>query len=421
MVVVPVSIRSNSVSLSAQRKLASTTADLSRTYERLSSGMRINRASDDAAGLAVASTLNAERRILGTALRNISDGLSISAVMSGALDQQTSILGRLGELAEQSANGTLSSAQRTTLQAEYAELIEEMGRIGETTVFNGLELLRGDRGNMRGGLAIQAGLRGDVNSRVTMQGLDVSSLSGVIDRNSLTISTAKIETALAGGTEAELRERLGDNVVFLDGSQSSDGNRKALILFRSDVDDTIGVFALDFTSSTGKYSTDFFTYLDMVGFQSAGGGQIQYDSSSGRVLSQSALSFNIEGNDFTTTFDFSGYKFLSNPQGGATALDFTNLISASNARSALDVIRNKVSELGTYRGLLGATESRLSTAFSLASQSRETRAAAESRILDADIGAESSELIRRQILQQASISVLAQANQAPALALQLLR
>ena len=134
---------SNISSLTAQRKLADGTAALSKTFERLSSGQRINRASDDAAGLAIADSLNAASRVYTQGIRNFSDGLSLLSIAEGALQQLQAITIRQIELAEQAANGVYSTKQRQALNDEANALVDEFNRIVESTSFNGLNVLDG--------------------------------------------------------------------------------------------------------------------------------------------------------------------------------------------------------------------------------------------------------------------------------------
>lgn len=148
-----VSIRSNIGSLKAQRTLLDTTDSLSRGMERLSSGLRINRASDDAAGLAISAGLERDTRVFTAGMKNINDGLSMLNIAEGALRELSSISIRQQELAEQSANGVYSNNQRSALQAEFSALTKEYNRIVESTSFNGLSLLS----NTRDGVRIQAG------------------------------------------------------------------------------------------------------------------------------------------------------------------------------------------------------------------------------------------------------------------------
>ena len=138
-----ITIGSNIASLQAQRRLTNATDALQSTYERLSSGQRINKASDDAAGLAIADSLRADQRIATVAVRNANDGISVVAIADGALAQISSVLTRLAELSEQSANGVFSTQQRSALQNEFSALGSEIERIAVTTTFNGVKLLSG--------------------------------------------------------------------------------------------------------------------------------------------------------------------------------------------------------------------------------------------------------------------------------------
>lgn len=136
-----ISINSNMASVRAQRMLSNSSSALGKTYEKLSSGQRINKASDDAAGLAIAASLKVNAKIATVAIRNAQDGISALAVADGALSSIGSVLDRLGELAEQSANGTYSSVQRSALHQEFVALGSEIERIATTTTFNGVNLL----------------------------------------------------------------------------------------------------------------------------------------------------------------------------------------------------------------------------------------------------------------------------------------
>lgn len=144
-----ITIGSNIASLRAQRKLGQTSNDLSSTFERVSSGQRINKASDDAAGLAIADSLRANSRVYSQALRNIADGMSALTIAEGALRELSSLVTRQMELAEQAANGVYSLAQRKALDGEANALVEEYNRIAQTTVFNGVNLLSGDNSELR--------------------------------------------------------------------------------------------------------------------------------------------------------------------------------------------------------------------------------------------------------------------------------
>ncbi|MCI5066514.1 flagellin FliC [bacterium] len=283
-----ISLGSNIASLRAQRRLSNASNQLGTTFERLSSGQRINKASDDAAGLAIADSLRADQRIASVAIRNANDGISSIGIADSALGEIGNVLTRLGELAEQSANGVFSVTQRSALANEFTALASEIERIAVTTEFNGVALLSG-------------------NSTLTLQvGFDSTSTSQI--------------------------------------------------------------------SFNGVQGT-----LNSLGLANSG---------------SSALSFSING---------------STADAGQSA-----------ARLALDAVNGAIQSLATTRGTLGATEARLNVAINNLSIARENFAAAESRIRDVDVASEAAELTRLNILQQAGAAVLAQANQQPALALNLL-
>jgi len=161
-----VTLGSNIASLQAQRRLAVATDALSRTYEKLSSGQRINRASDDAAGLAIADNLRAQSRIATVAIRNANDGISTIAIADSALGEIGNVLSRLAELAEQSANGVFSVIQRSALSNEFVALGSEIERIANTTEFNGVKLLSGG-----GALVLQVGFNSGSLSQISFTGV----------------------------------------------------------------------------------------------------------------------------------------------------------------------------------------------------------------------------------------------------------
>jgi len=283
-----VTLGNNIASLQAQRRLGIATDQLGRTFERLSSGQRINKASDDAAGLAIADSLRVEQRIGIVAIRNANDGISSIAVADSALGEIGNVLSRLAELAEQSANGVFSVVQRSALANEFVSLASEIERIAVTTEFNGVKLLSGSNT-----LTLQVGFDSTSTSQISFSGVQ--------------------------GT------------------------------------------------------------LSSLGLATSG---------------SSALSYSI--NESTT-------------DGGQSA-----------ARTALDAVQNAIQSLASTRGTLGATEARLNVAINNLAVARENLAAAESRIRDVDVASEAAGLTRLNILQQAGASVLAQANQQPTLALNLL-
>ena len=161
-----ITVGSNIASLKAQRTLGISSDRLARTYEKLSSGQRINRASDDAAGLAIADALSANSRIAAVAVRNANDGISTIGIADSALGEIGNVLARLAELSQQSANGVFSNNQRAALQNEFTALGSEIERIATTTEFNGVKLLSGGSE-----LVLQVGFNSGSTSRVSYVGV----------------------------------------------------------------------------------------------------------------------------------------------------------------------------------------------------------------------------------------------------------
>ena len=169
----PVTLGINTQSLQAQRQLSNTTQGLSKTYEQLSSGLRINKASDDAAGLAIADGLKRDQRIATTAIRNANDGISVIAIADGALAEIGNVLNRMGELAQQSSNGVLSLEQRSALSIEFSALGSEIQRIAVTTEFNSVKLLSTNQT-----IALQVGFDSKATSQITLNNV-TSTLSAI--------------------------------------------------------------------------------------------------------------------------------------------------------------------------------------------------------------------------------------------------
>jgi flagellin len=170
-----ITINSNVSSLNAQRNLGKSTSALTDSYAKLSSGLRINKASDDAAGLAVADLLRADQRVAGMAIRNANDGISTINIADSAMNEISNLLVRMAELSEQSANGIYSAEQRTALSAEFEALGAEIDRIADVTKFNGISLLQSSSGSSAGfAIDLQIGLESASTSTITLSGTAVN-------------------------------------------------------------------------------------------------------------------------------------------------------------------------------------------------------------------------------------------------------
>lgn len=219
-----ITFNSNVPSIGVQRRLAATSSSLLRGFERLSTGLRINRASDDAAGLAIADQLRTNGRLLSAASRNVNDGISLLNIIGGALTEQNNTLMRLIELAEQSANGTLSNAQRTALNDEYQALVDEFGRLGDSTTFNGLNLLHGETRNELDEILIQAGITGGTSALLSIDTVDSGSFSGTVNRRS-------VNTLRDSMTLEELFDRYRTNIASMTIVDESGVERDLLLSF----------------------------------------------------------------------------------------------------------------------------------------------------------------------------------------------
>ena len=220
-------INTNIASLNAQRNVANTTLALNKSLERLSSGLRINRAGDDAAGLAISENLKSDIRALEQSSRNAADGISLVQVAEGSLDEVNGILVRMRELAQQSANETLGASERGYLNTEFQALATEINRISDTTEFNGTKLLDGTAGTA----SIQVGLHATANDRIdlaldndmdtTALGINADVLTGADNSAALT-AIDNIESAI--NTVVSTRADLGASQNRLESTIRSIGN-----------------------------------------------------------------------------------------------------------------------------------------------------------------------------------------------------
>ncbi|MCL1925799.1 MAG: flagellin [Syntrophorhabdaceae bacterium] len=226
----PLVINTNVSSLGAQKNLAYSNTKLTGSVQRLSSGLRVNTAKDDAAGLAVSQKLRAQIASVSVAIRNSQDGISLSQTSEGGLNEVANILTRMRELSEQSANGTLKDAERSSLNVEYEQLYQEVSRIANVTEFNGVKLLSGQGYDTGTGVVLQVGFQNTGDDRIALKfaGLDVSetlaaSLSLGADINTMTgaqnnldaIDSAIAQVSSARGILGAVMNRLESTIQNL--------------------------------------------------------------------------------------------------------------------------------------------------------------------------------------------------------------
>ena len=374
----PMTINTNINSLNAQRNLGGSQMSLATSMQRLSSGLRVNSAKDDAAGLAISERMNAQIKGMNVAARNANDGISLAQTAEGALGKVGDMLQRMRELAVQSANATNSTADRTALDAEVQQLKAEIGRVATTTSFNGQKILDGTFTNK----AFQVG----ANSGET---ITVASVANV-QTNALGVSTrASVNSAAISGF-ATTAVTAGD--ITINGTD---------------------IGALGVAANTADRANQLVTAINAVS-QTTGVTAI-IDTTSNSIQLNSAADIVIAG---AAPAPFTAATTAAAATTGISSVD---VLSSGSASQALATIDTALDSVNSSRGTLGALQSRFETAIGNIQVTAENLSAARGRIMDADFAAETANLSRAQILQQAGTAMVAQANQLPQQVLSLLR
>jgi len=389
-------INTNVASLNAQRNLNSSQADLNKSMQRLSSGLRINSAKDDAAGLAISDRMTAQIRGLNQATRNANDGISLAQTAEGALQESTNILQRIRELAVQSANDTNTDTDRESLQAEVTQLQDELDRIASTTEFNGKSLLDGNV-SAADAFTFQVGANAGTDQTISF-GINSAAAADLAEAD------AGSELVAAQSASGEFQ-----GIEVNATTAGSAGNKEYTIAVTQGTGTSINESSISgdtITLSIASGSTEITaaSAADLVSNVIAGSGYSITDGSSAIGLD----------NDGTLAIS-----------GGAEAIETTNvedidIETRAGAVAAIGSVDNALAEIDSARGDLGAVQNRFESTIANLSNVSENLSAARSRILDADIAQETSSMTKNNILQQAGVSILAQANQAPQLALSLL-
>jgi len=380
-------INTNVVSLNAQRNLSSSQSALATSLQRLSSGMRINSAKDDAAGLAISQRMTSQINGLNQAARNANDGISMSQTAEGALGEIGNNLQRIRDLAVQSRNASNSVSDRTALNNEAQQIKSEIDRVASTTAFNGIKLLDGSFTNQ----AFQVGA--NVGETITISGLVNAQSSSLGTSTSSTANVTGIAaTAFTGITAGDLTiNGVSVGAVAAGGNAVTQGaNIAAAINTKSGATNVIAT-----ADAAGKVSlVNTSGSSTVVAFAGA--------SASTAITGLTAAT--------TTATITTGAGFAS--------LDISNTGSADYAIAAMD---SALSAINAGRADLGAYQNRFSSAVSNVQTTSENLTASRSRIVDTDFAAETATLSRNQVLQQAGTAMLAQANAMPQSVLALLR
>jgi flagellin len=403
------SVNSNIVSLNAQRNLGTSQSSLATSMQRLSSGLRVNSAKDDAAGLAIAERMNASVRGLNVAVRNANDGISLSQTAEGALGKVGDMLQRMRELAVQSANATNSADDRKALQAEVVQLRDEIDRVAKGANFNGKKLLDGSFTAAAFQVGAGSGENITVGSLADTRAAGLSNISygavTVASFNPTTVITS-FATAIATGGLTIDADGAGTTYSAVDlgpiAAASSGTERLGQV-----------VEAINRkTSDTGvsAYLVD----------QGAGSFSVELLSSKTNPTTGAALIPVFAGASFTAVLTgIAPPTFVaSNSAKGIDAIDVT---TDKNAWIAIKKLDSALDQVNSARGTLGAVQSRFENAVASIQIQAENTSAARGRIMDADFATETANLSRAQILQQAGTAMVAQANQLPQQVLSLLR
>ena len=415
-------IQHNIAALNSYRQLGSNNTAVSRNLEKLSSGYRINRAGDDAAGLAISEKMRAQITGLETAKKNANDGISLIQTAEGALTEVHSMLNRMVELAGQSANGTYQDAvDRENLQKEVKSLTDEIDRISQGTNFNGINLLDGSMGKSSTKLTTQPAAGTAIGSTVVTKFSGMSLASGdtvTIAAGTATTGTGAktnevvIKVLKEDGSSKDIVIDLEKAIKKSDGSALGTGSVKAGDTGVIDLTEA-GLGKIEFTAQGNDDAKTL-----AAGLAGKFGGTASPVADSGVKGDGTGLTLQIGD----TADDFNkltvSVKSMSSKSLG---IDGVDLSTQSGASSAIKQIKNAINTVSSTRGDLGALQNRLEHTINNLGVTSENMTAAESRIRDVDMAQEMMNYTKNNILVQSSQAMLAQANQLPQGVLQLLR
>ena len=383
-------INTNIMALNAQRNLSITNTKLARALEKLSSGLRINRAADDAAGLAISEKMRSQIRGMRQASRNGQDAISMVQIAEGALNEVHGILQRMRELTVQAGNSTVSDNDRLSIGEEMLTLKNEIDNIANRTTFNGLSLLTGSLSTSQDGGTAVLGLAMNTTTTASVAMVDVSKLLSdtTYTLTKIDANTISIDDLVSGGSTTV-------NSADLDPTIGADGTMT--VTFTGAIQAKITI-----VGAAAKTDTDIGTDLNgKTIITAAGNGSANF-----RVGANT-------GDNIAVAFDDMQASAIGSGAGndiGDLIVDNTSVTSVSKSNTLLTAVDDAITDVSITRARLGAAQNQVEAAVNSLGVVIENLAASESRIRDADIAEVSSELVARQIMQQAGIAVLSQAN-----------
>jgi flagellin len=450
-------INTNVMSLNAQRNLTTSSSALATSLQRLSSGLRINSAKDDAAGLAISSRMTTQINGLNQAVRNANDGISLAQTTEGALQEVTNNLQRIRELAVQSANATNSHSDRAALDREVQQRLQEIQRIATQTSFNGRKVLDGSFGNAMFQVGANVGETISVGLTTSMKTTDIGQIASVSTddisalfpaealeavNTSQDLNGVDMEDPTAFDTIGQVTygdvtvdwseyapqngDDINDAAAWLQGKLGADWevnvNGTTLEISRPAVDAGLELEAGDLTIAVGdgdavEITGTFASMQDLADAISAAAPGVftSVDADSGKLTIFSESAFTLGGDRAADLGLTAGEVAIG---GSLSQVKVLTVGDANDAILRVDAALTSVSDL---RGTLGAIQNRFQSTINSLQTVTENLSASRSRILDTDFAAETAELTRAQILQQAGTAMVAQANTLPQNVLSLLR
>jgi flagellin len=494
-------INTNTASINAQRNLMGSAQTLQTSLQRLSSGLRINSAKDDAAGLAIASRMSSQVSGLNQAVRNANDAVSLSQTAEGALGESGNILGRIRDLAVQSANDTNSGTDRQALQQEVGQLQQELNRIANETEFNGKKLLDGTftaqqfqvgaNANQTIAISMNSAKATDIGDQqantdgtaMNAVGAAAGSNTSTVAAQTLTVAGLKSDTinVAAGASASDIATQVnlassdtgvtahartqaivtssgavaGDSMTFDLSSANGSGTQKATISVRISNPNDMSAFADAINAKSGQTGISAVAKGGTVTMTSDNGDDILFDNVTDNTTAAGGLSIQAADYDGSATGGFvpatavvatagssarltgnisfsssDAYSVSTNTTGTMLTATKASVLadvghidigSQTGANDAISIVDGALGYVNSVRAKLGAVQNRMESTISNLSATSENLTAARSRIQDTDFAAETAQLTRSQVLQQAGMAMLAQANALPNQVLSLLR
>jgi flagellin len=378
-------INTNIASLEAQDNLTTSQASLDTSVERLSSGLRINSAADDAAGLAISTRFTSQINGDNQAVNNANDAVSLAQTAEGSLTSITNNLQTIRQLAVQSSNGTNSASDRAALDTEAQQLLQEVNREANASSFNGVALLNGTNSS----LSFQVGANTTQNDTITVSGLSNSTVSALGSVTQATVQGGQVSDIVA-------------NTALAAGSLTINGH-------------DVGAIAAGATSA--QQGANVVSAVNAISQTTGVGAYIDSTTNSIVLTSASAITVGGTADDATATGLVNGTTAAATTAGLTTL----SLQSYSGSQNAINQIDSALQQINTTQATLGAVQNRFTSVVSNLQSTSTNLTSARSGIQDADFASETANMTEESILQQAGTAVLAQANSLPKNVLSLLQ